>query len=251
MRTLVGLLGVATMSLPLGASNASASHSSGWAAPADPDVEKLATFMIGTFDTVQQAREDAANKTAYRHDVARMTVRHIQDPLAFYDAVYLYVENRLGDDPRPYRQRVYRLSRKDARVVVNVFRIDEALLPALAASAEMLTQLSESDLQPERGCEITLVRVGDVFEGGTGERTCRSNWRGSSYVTARVRITRDLSVTLDRGYDASGKQTFGPTDGRGYEFRRTASPPAPASQRQDTEAEKDVFLSVRTVTSSR
>jgi hypothetical protein len=37
-----------------------------------------------------------------------------------------------------------------------------------------------------------------------------------------MRIGRDLVVTLDRGYDEKGAQTFGPTDGRGYEFRRVA-----------------------------
>ena len=29
-------------------------------------------------------------------------------------------------------------------------------------------------------------------------------------------------MTLERGYDEKGAQTFGPTDGRGYEFRRVA-----------------------------
>ena len=38
----------------------------------------------------------------------------------------------------------------------------------------------------------------------------------------RTLITKDVIVTLDRGYDAEGGQTFGPTDSRGYEFRRAA-----------------------------
>lgn len=188
----------------------------------DRDVLEVAQWLVGAFDTRAQAEADRAADTAYKHDVALMTTRPIEDPVAFQDGLYLYVENRIEGQAQPYRQRVYRLSKSGKGIRLEVFKIDERVLVLLAATPGMLSQLTPSDLTRESGCDILLDRRGDEYSGSTPARSCKSSYKGSAYVTSSLRITKDVIVTLDRGYDATGGQTFGPTDGRGYEFRRAA-----------------------------
>jgi hypothetical protein len=188
----------------------------------DRDVVEVAQWLVGAFDTRAQAEADLAAATSYKHDVALMMTRPIEDPVAFQDGLYLYVENRIEGQAQPYRQRVYRLSKSGKGIRLEVFKIDERVLVLLAATPGMLSQLTPSDLTRESGCDILLDRRGDEYSGSTPARSCKSSYKESAYVTSSLRITKDVIATLDRGYDAEGGQTFGPTDGRGYEFRRAA-----------------------------
>jgi CpeT protein len=188
----------------------------------DRDVVEVAQWLVGAFDTRAQAEADRAAGTAYKHDVALMMTRPIEDPVAFQDGLYLYVENRIEGQAQPYRQRVYRLSKSGKGIRLEVFKVDERVLVLLAATPGMLSQLTPSDLTREKGCDVLVERKGEGYEGATPTGSCKSTWKGSAYVTSSLRITKDVIVTLDRGYDAEGGQTFGPTDGRGYEFRRAA-----------------------------
>ena len=196
--------------------------SAAFAGRVDRDVMEVAQWLVGAFDTRAQAEADLAAARAYKHDVALMMTRPIEDPVAFQDGLYLYVENRIEGQAQPYRQRVYRLSKSAKGIRLEVFKIDERVLVLLAATPGMLSQLTPSDLTREKGCDVLLERRGEGYEGATPTGSCKSTWKGSTYVTSSLRITKDVIVTLDRGYDAEGGQTFGPTDGRGYEFRRAA-----------------------------
>ncbi len=190
------------------------------AGPVDAEVVRAANWLVGSFDTRKQAEADTASGTAYRHDVASMIARPLQDPVVFGDALYIYVENRTGGDEKPYRQRVYRLTKSGRSVKVEIFKLASQVLAPLVADPQMLANLAPGDLTKETGCDVILERNGAEFTGSTGPRSCKSAWKGSAYVTSSMWISTDLVVTLDRGYDANGVQTFGPTDGRGYEFRR-------------------------------
>lgn len=193
-----------------------------FAGPVDADVLRLATWMVGSFSTRAQAEADIAARTVYKHDVAFMLSRPLQDPVVFQDGLYVYVENRMEGETQPYRQRIYRLKKSGRRVRIEVLRIDASVLPLLVADPAMLANLAPGDLAQEAGCDVLLDWNGTEFSGATAPTSCKSAWKGSSYVSSTMRITNELVVTLDRGYDAYGVQTFGPTDGRGYEFRRAA-----------------------------
>jgi|CXWL01.1.fsa_nt_gi hypothetical protein len=187
----------------------------------DRDVVEVAEWLVGSFDTRAQAEADRAAGTAYKHDVALMVARPVEDPVTFEDGLYLYVENRLEGQAEPYRQRVYRLSKGAKGIRLEVFTIDERVRVLLAATPQMLSQLTPSDLTREKGCDVLLERQGEGYAGSTSLRSCKSASKESAYVSSTLRITKDVIVSLDRGYDAEGAQTFGPTDGRGYEFRRS------------------------------
>ena len=191
------------------------------AGPPHPDVLRAANWLVGSFDNRAQAAADQAGNTPYQHDAAVMVGRPVEDPVVFQDGLYLYVESRRDGEPRPFWQRVYRLKKSGAQIRIEVFKIDGQVLGPLGLDAQMLSSLNPSDLRKEEGCDVLLDRKGDEFVGSTAARSCRSDYKGSAYVFSTMRIARDLVVTLDRGYDEKGVQTFGPSDGRGYEFRRT------------------------------
>ncbi|HRB13106.1 MAG TPA: chromophore lyase CpcT/CpeT [Vicinamibacteria bacterium] len=191
------------------------------AGPPDREVLRVAGWLVGSFDNHAQAAADVAANAPYQHDAAIMVARPIEDPVVFQDALYLYVESRREGEPRPYWQRVYRLKKSGGQVRIEVFKIDAQLLGPLGLDPQMLSSLNPGDLKKEEGCDVMLDIKGDEFSGSTAPRSCRSDYKGSAYVFSTMRVTRDLVVLLDRGYDEKGVQTFGPSDGRGYEFRRS------------------------------
>lgn len=186
----------------------------------DRDVLRVANWLVGSFDNRAQVAADQTGNIAFQHDLALMTGRPVDDAVVFRDALYVYVESRRDGEPRPYWQRVYRLKKSGGEVRIEVFKIDGQLSVPLGQDAQMLSSLNPGDLKKEEGCEVLLQARGDEYVGSTAPRACRSDYKGSAYVFSTMRVTRDLVVTLDRGYDDKGVQTFGPTDGRGYEFRR-------------------------------
>ncbi len=192
-----------------------------FAGPPHSDVLLAASWLVGSFDNRAQAEADQAANTPYQHDAAVMIGRPVEDPVVFQDGLYLYVESRRDGEPRPFWQRVYRLKKSGGQVKIEVFKIDGQVLGPLGLDPQMLSSLNPSDLKKEEGCDVLLDRKGDEFVGSTAARSCRSDYKGSAYVFSTMRITKDLVVTLDRGYDEKGVQTFGPSDGRGYEFRRS------------------------------
>jgi len=191
------------------------------AGPPDRDVLRVATWLVGSFDNHAQAAADQAANAPYQHDAAVMIGRPVDDPVVFQDGLYLYVESRRDGEPRPYWQRVYRLKKSAGQVRIEVFKIDGQVLGPLGLEPQMLSSLNPSDLKKEDGCDVLLDIKRDEYVGSTAPRSCRSDYKGSAYVFSTMRVTKDLVVTLDRGYDEKGIQTFGPSDGRGYEFRRT------------------------------
>jgi len=186
----------------------------------DREVLRVANWLVGAFDNRAQAAADLASTTAYPHEAATLIGRPVEDPVEFQDGLYLYVESRREGDPRPYWQRVYRLKKSGGQVRLEIFKIDAQMLGPLGLDAQMLSSLNPGDLKKEDGCDILLESKGEEYVGSTAPRTCRSGYKGSAYVFSTLRVAKDRVLTLDRGYDEKGVQTFGPSDGRPYEFRR-------------------------------
>ena len=74
--------------------------------PPDMQLRAVSKLMTGSFSSAEQAAADPE----YR-DI-RLEMSQIWP--ARSDGVWLYVEQSAADAPAPYRQRVYRLTRKDA-----------------------------------------------------------------------------------------------------------------------------------------
>lgn len=122
---------------------------------------------------------------------------------------------------KPYRQRVYRLSQLDDDLFESrVYTFDDPLEYAGAYTVdEPLKGLTPENLSLREGCSILLRCTGTAFEGSTLGSLCGSTLRGASSATSEVRITPNMVLSWDRGFDAAGTHIWDAEKGP-YEFRR-------------------------------
>lgn len=179
-------------------------------------LRQLADWMVGTFSSQQQAKEDPAYFDVRLHVVRIWPERQGEH--------WLYVEQAMATAlDKPYRQRVYKLeARPDGRFVSRVFSLPGDPLKYAGAwkQPQPLAELKPTDLAERTGCHIVLRRQADgSFVGSTEGRSCPSDLRAAKYATSEVTITADRLHSWDRGFDASGKQVWGAEKGP-YQFRR-------------------------------
>jgi hypothetical protein len=188
--------------------------STSFASGPDKDLERLVSYMAGSFSSNAQSVKD----TAF-FDIS-LKMAPIWKGKTKTDGYWLYVEQAMASRlERPYRQRVYHVHRNAAgKLVSEVFELNKPLrFAGQYKEKEPLATLSTDSLIPRSGCEIVLEVQGDNFVGKTGDKTCPSNLRGASFATSEVTITPDKLLSWDRGWDATGKQVWGAEKG-GYEF---------------------------------
>lgn len=186
------------------------------------EVATVREWLSGSFSSAEQAAKDPE----YR-DI-RLHIAPIWNDRA--DGPWLYVEQATAEAmDKPYRQRVYRLSRTSD----NSFRSDVYTLPepvgAFAGAYkqdEPLTNLSPEQLTLKDGCAVDLTyhQCSKLMDGGTKGNGCASELRGASYATSEVILWEDLLISWDRGYDAAGKQVWGAEKG-GYRFKKISRNP--------------------------
>jgi hypothetical protein len=199
--------------LPLAVLAALAAGTAHAAAPGK-ELRQLERWMTGSFSSARQAARDSLFL-----DV-RLRARRVWRRRA--DGVWLYVEQARGDrQDRPYRQRVYRLrALPDGAIESAVFTLPRPeRFVAAWRDPSRLDPLTPDSLAERSGCAVVLRRDGDRFAGGTVGTGCASDLRGAAYVTSEVVVDRHGLITLDRGYDAAGRQVWGSAQGP-YEFRR-------------------------------
>ncbi len=189
------------------------------AAGRDAELELLAQWMTGDFDTFAQVAADETAKTAYRHDRVTLHLRPIQIKGFFDDSVSktLYLEQAQADTPtQPYRQGVYLLTRVNGKIINRTYRVkDAAKFVGAYADAERLKQITADQLTAVEGCEVTFTKVNDtLYRGVMGEgKTCKSTRRGATYMLSRGELTPSATITLDQGFDDAGNHKWGPPPG--------------------------------------
>lgn len=198
--------------LTLGASLAQAPAA--LAAAPDRDLDRLASWLAGSFSSEAQSRRDTS--------FFDIRVRIVPIWRERTDGRWFYVEQAAaGRIERPYRQRVYRLTRTaDGSLESAVFALPEPLRFAGAWKLEApLATLSPDSLSERTGCSVFLEWKDGRFTGGTRGKACASELRGAAYATSEVVVEADGMRTLDRGWDADDRQAWGSTRGA-YEFSR-------------------------------
>ncbi len=186
-----------------------------------PDLERLRSWMTGSFSSAAQSAADPDFRDIRLHMAPIWPERT--------DGVWLYVEQAVAATPdQPYRQRVYRLRQLDAgHFESQVFELAD---PARAVGAwrlpRPLAELGPDHLEERVGCAIQLRWAGDAFVGSTRDRQCASELRGATWASSEVTLTADRLLSWDRGFDAAGEQVWGAVTG-GYVFDRVAEPPPP------------------------
>lgn len=182
--------------------------------PTPTEIDTLVAWMSGSFSSRAQAGAD----TAY------LDIRLEMHPIwpAREGARWLYVEQAVaGHTDRPYRQRVYGIT-KDGEIYRSA--VYELPGPGRFAGAWSdgagFERLTPDSLLVREGCDVLLRRVSpNAFAGSTEEGACPSTLRGASTATSVVKLERGRLMSWDRGLDADGAQVWGATAG-GYLFKR-------------------------------
>lgn len=183
----------------------------------DADLERLVSYMVGSFSSQEQAAEDES----YFH--IRLVMAPIWEERT--DGYWLYVEQAAkGYFDKPYRQRVYHVTRtKDGRFESAVYTLPD---PKAAIGAwksdKPLANLKPESLEVRKGCSVFLAKRDDAFEGATNEKDCESKLRGATYATSEIRIEKGLVLSWDRGFDATDKHVWG-AEKAGYIFKHEAT----------------------------
>jgi len=178
------------------------------------DLQQLADWMTGEFDSSEQAGQD----TAYYNISLKMTRIWPEKT----NGVYLYVEQALASSPKePYRQRVYFISQiDDLNYTSDVYTLKEPdKFIGAWKSPENFEGVTVFDLSYKEGCTVFLDYDGFQYSGKTKEGTCNSDMRGASYATSEVIILPKKLTSWDRGYNDSGEQVWGAEKGA-YVFQK-------------------------------
>ncbi len=187
--------------------------------PSQAHLERLVAWMAGSFTSQEQSIVDS--------DFLDVRLQMVQIWPDRIDGRWLYVEQAAALTlDKPYRQRVYRLFRRnDTTLVSAVYEFKDPL--RLAGAWRIPTSfdaMSPDSLTALPGCALILHPRGDTaFVGSTVDRQCASDHPGTMYATTEVRITELGFYSWDRGWDKDGVQVWGTVKG-GYMFKRIREP---------------------------
>jgi len=177
------------------------------------DLDVLKTYMVGSFNSALQAKNDSDFFEIHLHMEPIWENRK--------DGFWLYVEQAIVSAlDKPYRQRIYHVSLiNDSTILSEVLEMKSPLRFAGAyKNPALLDKLSSDSLEARIGCGILLhARKNGTFIGSTNQKDCLSTMRGATYATSEVVINKQMLESWDRGWDASGKQMWGATKS-GYQF---------------------------------
>lgn len=179
----------------------------------DTTLARLVSWMEGSFSSEAQANRDTSYYDIRLHIKRIWTERN--------DAYWLYVEQAVAKFiERPYRQRVYKVTRLNADTMVST--VYEMRSPIRFAGAwkesKPLSSLTPDSIVERQGCSVFLITTPNGnFVGATKPNTCLSDLRGAKYASSEVTISRTMLLSWDRGWGMKGEQMWGATKG-GYEF---------------------------------
>lgn len=179
---------------------------------AQKNLNTLKKLMSGEFTSQQQASTD----TNF-YNISLVMVP-IWENTSSKKEFWLYVEQAVAKiKDRPYRQRVYKVSQIDNRKFVSeIYELAQPKDWILAWQTPSTFQsLKKSELISLNGCEVTLQKKFFLpkFSGSTSPKTCNNIFRGASYATSEVEISKSGLKSLDRGYNADGVQIWGSENG--------------------------------------
>ncbi len=191
----------------------------------DPDIDAALVMLTGSFATDAQAPTEA--EPALQLHAAAVAVEGLGHTL--------YFELARADDPaNPFRQGIMQLYRRQGQLRLRLLDlggnagIRDAIV-GLWAAPEVFPSLQAEQLSPN--LDLPLTRSGSTFAGRNTANPCPSTRGGAVEMTSEVTISPDTLTIADRGFDADGKQVWGPAAGSAAKFART-TPTITADKRE-------------------
>ena len=178
-------------------------------------LDRLYKMMSGTFSSEQQSIQDSSY----------FNINLVMHPIweGQTDYKWLYVEQAVTEYiDRPYRQRVYRLSKAGDNLYES--KVYELPQPERFVhgwnTPGVFSSISPDSLLVRQGCAVYVHETSDnCFSGSTKDQDCLSNLRGATYATSEVTICSASVLSWDQGWNESEEQVWGAVKG-GYVFQR-------------------------------
>lgn len=184
----------------------------------DLQVKEVVSHLDGAMDTSAQA---STNPKAPNVRITTCKVK-VEDAASLNrPQQFLYQEQAMSRQlDKPYRQRFLRIapSADNRSVESAVFKPPTpAAWIGLCDKPEAQRIVKTSDIG-ESKCSVLLQRQGDNYVGETKKGGCPSDYKGAVRITNRIVLHQAGMDTLDRGFDATGKQIWGAKNDP-YQFR--------------------------------
>lgn len=173
--------------------------------------------MTGSFNSAQQAEEDT------NYFAISLHMYPIWEKEANDTSFWLYVEQTVSAIPtKPYRQRVYRVTKKEGGFKSEIFSLSQPKDFVQAwKEPESFRELSPDSITLLPGCAVYLRYEPKkrIYRGSTHEQDCKNTFRGAAYATSEVTVTEREMRSWDRGYNAQNEHIWGAEYGP-YIFRK-------------------------------
>lgn len=184
----------------------------------EQQVKEVVSHLDGAMDTSAQAN---TNPKAPNVRITSCKVKVEDAASTNRPQTFLYQEQALSQKlNQPYRQRFLRIAPSaDGRSVESAVYKPPTPKAWIGLCSKPATEriVTFSDIGKST-CSVFLQRQGDKYVGETKAGGCPSDWKGATRITNYIVLHQAGMDTLDRGFDAAGKQIWGAT-GEPYQFR--------------------------------
>lgn len=188
----------------------------------DPEFERIAAALSGTWKTTGQVSEfgDASQSSEVVMAIAPVTLSELPDALL--------VETARADSPaRPYRHAILQLYRRQGEIRMRTLEIRDPnsnvhnLLVGLWAAPEYMPDLPVSAFIGT--LDLAIEPSGSGFTAST-PYPYPTAMGGAVEMTSEMTLSGDQLRTEDRGYDADGNVVWGAGEDDAYVFQRADHP---------------------------
>lgn len=194
----------------------------------DPEIQKASIMLAGFWKTskpVAQSGGEAGATADVVLSIAPVMVEGIPDALLCEAA-------RADSLHAPYRVSLFQFYKYKGALRLRTYDLHRNADGSAGAAATMLigmTQLAQwfpNDIKRDwftGTLDLDIKTEGDKYAGKTPYAYPTATG-GAVEMTSEITISKDSLVTMDRGFDATGKIVWGSSEGDKYEFKRTESP---------------------------
>lgn len=183
----------------------------------DPEFSKIASLMAGSWKTTSPVKASDGSSVDMVMSVAPVRVDGIPDAM--------YIETARADAlHRPTREAVLQLYKYKGKVRLRTFdflrapdKFGSSTTGMWAAPEAFPSELTRQHFVGT--LDIDLAPKGGGYAGKT-PYPYPTGLAGAVEMTSEISLSGDKITTADRGFDASGKQVWGPASGETYSFAK-------------------------------
>lgn len=192
--------------------------------PMQHQVEEVASYLIGVMDTTEQAAA-IPDAPSVRMTTCQIEVKETEEMNQLSPTIFLYQEQALMDKlEQPYRQRFLKITSSENQQQVEsiTFKPKQPKNLIGLCNQPKSERVMTTEELGENHCSVFLQQKGSSYLGKTQAEGCASHYRGAVKITNTITLNEVGMDTLDRGFDAAGKQIWG-AENRPYQFRRSSA----------------------------